>query len=59
VLFSISLTGMLKCATDLIATITVPPVLRFAVSSCERAYAILRNAVQDCFGALRLAMTSF
>jgi hypothetical protein len=50
---------MLKCATDLIATITVPPVLRFAVSSCERAYAILRNAVQDCFGALRLAMTSF
>jgi len=26
---------------------------------CEPAYAILRNAVQDCFGALRLAMTSF
>jgi hypothetical protein len=49
---------MLKRATDLIATITVLPVLRFAVSSCERVYAILRNVVQDCFGALRLAMTS-
>ena len=39
-----------------------PSRLRFAVgqnSLCEPAYAILRNAVQDCFGALRLAMTSF
>ena len=47
---------MLKCATDLIATITVPPVLRFAVSSCERAYAIVGGRlieVRSPFGVCR------